>query len=88
MKSVLLDTSFLISLVNGNRPNHKTAAQYYCYLLQNNLPMYLSAIAASEFCVKQDIAELPLKNFRILNFSVKETIVKASKHLTLKVMWR
>lgn len=68
--SVLLDTSFLISLVNENRIHHATAAQYYRHLLQNNIPMYFSSIVAAEFGIKQAIADLPLNNFRILNFNV------------------
>lgn len=32
--AVLLDTRFLISLVDGNRPNHATAAQYFDQVAQ------------------------------------------------------
>lgn len=68
--SVLLDTSFLISLVNAQRPNHATAVQYYRHMLQTQMPMYFSAIVAAEFGIKQSIVELPLNNFRTLNFNV------------------
>ncbi|HUX63283.1 PIN domain-containing protein [Sulfuricella sp.] len=68
--SVLLDTSFLISLVSENRPHHATATQYYRHLLTNNVPMYFSAIVAAEFSIKQPITDLPLGNFRILEFNV------------------
>lgn len=68
--SVLLDTSFLITLVNGQRPNHETAKQYFRYMLQNDVPRYLSAIAAAEFAVKQPLSDLPLGEFRILNFNL------------------
>jgi hypothetical protein len=68
--SVLLDTSFLISLVNANRSNHQTAVQYYRYMLQNSIPMYFSAIVATEFGIKQAIADLPLNNFRPIHFNV------------------
>ncbi len=68
--SVLLDTSFLISLVNAHRPHHATAERYYRHMLQTNVPMYFSAIVASEFGIKQDIADLPLGNFRPLNFNI------------------
>ena len=43
---VLLDTSYLISLVDANRPNHQTAAKYYRQMLNESLPMYFSAVAA------------------------------------------
>ena len=40
--SVLLDTSFLISLVDNTRTNHAIAAQYYKHLLLHECSMYLS----------------------------------------------
>lgn len=68
--SVLLDTSFLISLVDRNRPNHSTASQYYRFLLNSEIPMYFSSIVASEFEIKQPITDLPIKNFRHLPFNI------------------
>lgn len=68
--SALLDTSFLITLVNGNRKHHEAAKQFYKHMLQNDMPMYFSSIAAAEFGIKQQVADLPLSNFRTLNFSV------------------
>lgn len=68
--SALLDTSFLISLVNGHRVHHAAAVQYYKYLLTHNLPMYFSSIVASEFGIKQTVTDLPLKNFRLLDFNL------------------
>lgn len=81
--SVLLDTSFLISLVNERRPHHAAATQYYRYLLKNDLPMYFSAVVASEFGIKQPITELPLKNFRILDFNLTHGQKAASLWTTL-----
>lgn len=68
--SVLLDTSFLITLVSANRPHHATAVQYYRYLLQHDVPMYFSAIVAAEFGIKQALTELPLRHFRPLDFNI------------------
>ncbi len=68
--SALLDTSFLITLVNANRPRHETAKQFYRHMLQNDVAMYFSAIVAAEFGIKQAVADLPLGNFRIVNFNV------------------
>ncbi|MDX8129002.1 PIN domain-containing protein [Methylomonas sp. OY6] len=75
--SVLLDTGFLISLVDRNRPNHKTAGQYYKFLVEQRSAIYLSAIVASEFAIKQPITDLPLKNFRILPFNITHSIESA-----------
>jgi hypothetical protein len=68
--SVLLDTSFLISLVDGSRLHHRVAVKYYQFLLGRQIPMYFSAIVAAEFGVKQSITDLPLKNFRSIPFNV------------------
>jgi hypothetical protein len=68
--SVLLDTSFLISLVNAHRAHHDIAVQYYRHLLKSNMLMYFSAIVAAEFGIKQPIMELPLSNFRQVDFNV------------------
>lgn len=76
--SVLLDTSFLISLVNDHRRHHAIAVHYYSHLLTNNVPMHFSAIVAAEFGIKQPIAELPLGNFRMLDFNVVHGNVAAN----------
>ncbi len=68
--SALLDTSFLISLVDQSRPNHSVAAQYYRFMLEQNIPMYFSAIVAAEFSIMQPITDLPLKNLRAIPFNI------------------
>ena len=75
--SVLLDTSFLISLVDRNRVNHQTATQYYKLLLEQQLPIYFSAIVAAELSIKQSITDLPLKNFRSVPFNIPHSIESA-----------
>lgn len=74
---VLLDTSFLISLVDGKRPNHSIAAQYYRMMLEQQCPMVFSAIVAAEFAIKQPITDLPLKNFRPIPFNIPHSIEAA-----------
>lgn len=77
MAAVLLDTSFLISLVDKTRLNHAVAAQYYRLMLEQQAPMYFSAIVAAEFAIKQAITELPLKNFRSIPFNIPHSIEAA-----------
>ncbi|MBL8473841.1 MAG: PIN domain-containing protein [Rhodocyclaceae bacterium] len=67
---VLLDTSFLISLVDRGRPNHGVAARYYRMMLDEQMPMYFSAIVAAEFEIGMPISDLPLKNFRPIPFNI------------------
>lgn len=70
MNSVLLDTSFLISLSDPTRAHHAAAVQYYKECVHRQVPMYLSTIVISEFQVKQAINDLPLRNFVVLPFNV------------------
>jgi len=70
VNSVLLDTSFLISLSDPARPHHATALAYYRECIKRQVPMLLSAIAVSEFQVKQAINDLPLRNFIALPFNI------------------
>lgn len=61
MSAILLDTSYLISLADPNRPHHEAAVSYLREALRRGVPLYLSAIAASEFQVKQAVTDLPLR---------------------------
>ncbi|WP_114973061.1 hypothetical protein [Rhodoferax ferrireducens] len=70
MNSVLLDTSFLISLSDPTRAHHAAAVQYYKECVHRQVPMYLSTIVISEFQVKQAINDLPLRSFIVLPFNV------------------
>ena len=38
---VILDTSFLITLANPKRTNHKTARRYWQHFAEQSIPMYL-----------------------------------------------
>lgn len=67
--SFLVDTSFLISFADPGRPHHAAAAAYFREALQRDVPLYFSAIAASEFQVKQAVTDLPLRNFIVLPFN-------------------
>lgn len=70
MNSVLLDTSFLITLSDPTRPHHGTAKDYYRACIDRQVPMLLSTIVISEFQVRQAINDLPLRNFIVLPFNV------------------
>jgi len=70
LNSVLLDTSFLISLSDPARVNHAIAGQYFRECVHRQVPMYLSTIVISEFQVKQAINDLPLRNFVVLPFNI------------------
>ena len=75
MSAILLDTSFLISLADPARPHHDVAVEYLREALGRGVPLYLSAIAASEFHVRQPITDLPLRNFHMLPFNIDHAMV-------------
>jgi predicted nucleic acid-binding protein len=70
LSAILVDTSFLISLADSHRKHHATAVAYLREALRRDVPLYLSAIAASEFQVKQAVTDLPLRNFVVLPFNI------------------
>jgi predicted nucleic acid-binding protein len=74
LNSVLVDTSFLITFADPNRPFHEVALHYFRECVRRRVPMYLSTIAISEFEVKQRITDLPLRNFHILPFNIEHAI--------------
>ena len=75
MNSVMLDTSFLITLSDPTRSNHASAVQYYRECVQRQVPMYLSTIVISEFQVKQAINDLPLRNFVVFPFNADHVML-------------
>jgi predicted nucleic acid-binding protein len=70
MSAFLVDTSFLITLADPARPHHDTAKTYFREALQRGVPLYLSAIVASEFQVGQPVTDLPLRHFEVLPFNI------------------
>ncbi len=70
MISFLVDTSYLITLADPVRPHHETAKKYLLEALKRDVPLYLSAIVASEFQVKQAVTDLPMRNFIVLPFNI------------------
>lgn len=66
---VLLDTSFLITLASQTRPHHETARRYWRHFLESRIPVFLSTIVVSEFCVKQEIPAEILRCCVVLPFN-------------------
>jgi len=79
-KSVLVDTSFLISLCDNSskRPNHETAKKYLKYFLNNRIKMHLSVIVISEFHQGQSITEfITSGNYSVLPFNYEDALEAA-----------
>jgi predicted nucleic acid-binding protein len=66
---VLLDTSFLITLAGSARAHHEAARCYWRHFTENQLPIYLSTIVVSEFCVRQEIDPQLLRSCIVVPFN-------------------
>jgi hypothetical protein len=66
---VLLDTSFLITLAGKSRAHHEAARRYWRYFIEEEVPIFLSTIVVSEFCVKQEIDPQILRCCVVLPFN-------------------
>jgi hypothetical protein len=78
MIQVSLDTSFLISFADPDRPNHTIAVDYFRHCVAQRIPMWISTVAAGEFEVGQPIGDLPLQNFRIQPYNLPHAIRAAA----------
>jgi len=78
MIQVSLDTSFLISFADPDRPNHTVAVDYFRHCLAQQIPMWISTVAAGEFEVGQPVSDLPLQNFRIQPYNLPHAIRAAA----------
>ncbi len=78
MIQVSLDTSFLISFADPDRPNHAVAVDYFRHCLGARVPMWISVVAAGEFEVGQPVSDLPLQNFRVQPYNLPHAIRAAA----------
>ena len=78
MIQVSLDTSFLISFADPNRPHHTIAVDYFRHCYAKHIPMWISVIAAGEFEVKQPVSDLQLQYFRIQPYNLPHAIRAAA----------
>ena len=68
--SVLLDTSFLIRLLNKKDPLHPNTRKYFHNFLQQEYTLKVSTISIAEYCVRGDRSDLPFKNIVVVPFNV------------------
>lgn len=78
MIQVSLDTSFLISFADPDRPNPTVAVDYFRHCLAQRIPMWISTVAAGEFEVGQPVSDLPLQNFQIQPYNRPHAIKAAA----------
>lgn len=68
-KIVFCDTGFVIRLLDRTNDLHNNAVGYFRYFLENDFIIRMSTIAVAEFCVKDKIENLPLKNILLSPFN-------------------
>lgn len=69
VKSVVLDTSFLITLLDKTRNHHTTAVDYFRHWTTHNVTLYLSTIVIAEYNVKGKLADLVMRHLAVLPFN-------------------
>lgn len=67
---VLCDTSYFIRWAKADDPLHPAAHAYLKYLVEGGHTLHVSTIALAEYAVRDAIANLPLRYFRVLPFNV------------------
>lgn len=79
----MLDTSFLIRLLNKEDLLHKSAVEYFQYLLEQKYVLYVSTIALAEYCVKGKLDEIPFENIRVVPFNLDHSSTAGAFAATL-----
>ena len=67
-KAVLLDSGFLIRLMNPDEPPHPVAMRYFRDFVENGVQCKVSTIALAEYGVKDDLSHLPMQYLQVLPF--------------------
>lgn len=76
--SVLVDTSFLITLFDDKREHHKTAKKYYKHFIDKGIVMLLSPVVIAEFHQMQSIVDvIGSGNFKVEPFNYLDGISAA-----------
>ena len=92
-KIVFCDTGFVIRLLDKTSDLHENAIGYFRYFLEHDYIIRMSTIAVAEFCVKDDIKHLPLKQillspFNALHASKVGKCAKYSSKQKLRGFWK
>lgn len=67
-KAVLLDSGFLIRLMNPEEPLHPVAMQWFRQFVEQGVICKVSTIALAEYGVKDDLTHLPMQYLQVLPF--------------------
>lgn len=76
-KRAMLDTTFLVHLLNKRSPLHNNAMGYFNYLISQGFMPVVSTIAVAEYCTIGDIKHLPLQNLLVCPFNINHATMAA-----------
>lgn len=79
-KSIMLDTSFLIRLMDENEPLHNNALEYFKYFLENKITMHVSTVAVAEYTVCDDPENIPVNYIQIEAFDFRDGVTAGHFH--------
>ena len=82
-RKALLDTSFIINLLDKESIYHEQAEKFYSELIKQETEFYISVIAIGEYLVKGSIDDLPLTLWKILPFNHEDANKSAELHRSL-----
>jgi hypothetical protein len=68
IKSIMLDTSFCIRLMDKTDLLHANAVDYFKYFIREKITVHISAIVIAEYAVVDDPFNLPVNNLQIESF--------------------
>ena len=84
IKSIMLDTSFCIRLMDKNDALHQNARDYFKYFLTEKITIHISTIAIAEYAVGDDPANLPINNLQIEAFDFLDAKTAGLFHKEIK----
>lgn len=67
-QAVLLDSGFLIRLMNPKEPLHPVAMPWFRNFIEQGVVCKVSTIALAEYGVKDDLTHLPMQYLQVLPF--------------------
>ena len=76
-KTVLLDSGFLIRLMNPNEPLHRVALDLFKDYVSSGVTCMVSTVALAEYGVKGELRYLPTKYLQFLPFQYHHAEVAA-----------
>lgn len=76
----MLDTSFVIRLMNDTDPLHQNAYDYFTYFQREKISTHISTIAVAEYGVGDDVNNLPLDFLQIEAFDFRDAETSGKFH--------